>query len=422
MYDSISELLQEIAAGEDTHLELKEVKFQGEKVRFANEDGRATAKIAEVFVSMANTDGGVVVFGVADNGDPVGVDPTKKGLLEQFVINCAHDACKPEIEIHLDWMTLEKSDGNPALCLKATIEKARYYVHQTSDGRFLKRVGSHRRPISAEELGRLLAARRLLIPFEERPSFGTQLQDLNTQLFDAYYRSRFAKSIPESGLPIERLLSNLKLAVEVEGEWKLTNLGVLLFTDQPQRHLNGAFVDIAVYDHDIADGNTRDARKIIGTIPEQIERTSSYLQTSPACAVVSEKNGVGRRDAPRYSAFALQEAVVNALIHRDYELDGAQVILSLFPNRLEIRNPGALHNTLTPENLFAGCQPIRRNQLLVGFMRDFPSPATQRSYVEGRGEGFLTLVRESERVSGRRPELYVDGQSVRLVIHAGDDE
>jgi predicted HTH transcriptional regulator len=59
----------------------------------------------------------------------------------------------------------------------------------------------------------------------------------------------------------------------------------------------------------------------------------------------------------------------------------------MFPDRIEFQNPGALYNTLTIENLYAGCQPVRRNQLLAGFMRDYKSALTGRSYMEARGEG-----------------------------------
>lgn len=421
MYYDVSELLREVAAGEDTCLEFKEVKFQGDKVRFASEEGKAAATIAEVFVSLANTEGGVVLFGVNKDGRIVGIEPEKKDLLEQFVVNCALNNCVPEIDPRLDWLLLPDAAGTERLCLKIEIKKARFYVHQTTDGRFLKRVGSHRHIIPAEQLGRLLAQRRLLIPFEERPSYSARLDDLNVGRFEAYYRTRFGKTLADSGLSLERLLANLKLAIDVDGDWRLTNLGVLLFADQPEKFLNGAFVDLAVYDHAVADGNTADSRKITGPVPEQIEKILSYLQTSPYLAVISEKDGLGRVDRPSYSAYALQEAVVNALVHRDYELEGSQVIVYLFPDRIEIRNPGGLHNTLTPDNLYAGCQPMRRNQHLAGFLRDFKSLWTQRSYMEARGEGFLTLVRESERISQRRPDLQSTGQSVMLTIYSAHD-
>ncbi len=64
LYDDKNELHQEIAAGEDTLLEFKEVVFKGDQVRFAAEEGKASKVIAEVFASMANTEGGLVIFGV----------------------------------------------------------------------------------------------------------------------------------------------------------------------------------------------------------------------------------------------------------------------------------------------------------------------------------------------------------------------
>jgi len=419
LYDDKGDLLSEIAAGEDTLIEFKEVVFKADQVRFASEEGRADEVIAEVFVSMANTEGGLVVFGVNKYRDIIGIDEPKRDLLERFVVQCALDQCVPQIDPSLDWAYLPGATGASHLCLKVYIPRARFYVHQTSDGRFLKRVGSHRVPIPAEQLGRLLASKQLMLPFEERPAFGAGLQAINRERVESYHRGRFGKPLSESGLPYERLLANLKLAIlEEEHPWRPTNVGLLIFSDRPDDHLPGAYVDLAVYDHDFADGNTRDTKRITGPISEQIDAVLTYLRTSPMIATVSSKDGLGRIDRPAYSEFALQEAIVNALAHRDYEVAGSQVIITLFLERIEIRNPGGLHNTLTEENLYAGCQPVRRNQILAGFLRDFPSPATGRTYMETRGEGFLKLVKVSTELSGRRPELVNMGGAVRLTLFA----
>ena len=73
---------------------------------------------------------------------------------------------------------------------------------------------------------------------------------------------------------------------------------------------------------------------------------------------------------------------------------------------------------MTEEALYSGCQPVRRNQQLAGFMRDFPSPITGTSFMEARGEGFLNLVRDSLALSGKRPEIKRIGQAVKLTIYA----
>jgi predicted HTH transcriptional regulator len=129
---------------------------------------------------------------------------------------------------------------------------------------------------------------------------------------------------------------------------------------------------------------------------------------------------MGRKDLPAYVDTALQEAVVNAVVHRDYEVTGSQIIIRIFLDRIEIQNPGGLHNTLTEEALYTGCQPVRRNQLLAGFMRDFPSPVTGTSFMEARGEGFLNLVRDSMWLSGKKPKIERIGEAVKLTIYAAE--
>ena len=319
----------------------------------------------------------------------------------------------------LDWLLLPDKEDKLRLCLKVTITKSRFYVHQTTDGRFLKRVGSHRSPIPAEQLGRLLAARSLLVPFEERPVLNASINDIDIERFRSYYQRRFGATPEERGLPIPQLLANFKLALKDEdGHWHPTNLGTLLFSEQPNKWLDGAFIDIAAYTGTKADGNTADARRIYGPIPEQIEQALFYFKTSPLLATVSTKDEMGRVDRPAYSPLALQEAIVNALVHRDYELIGSQVRIFIFSDRIEFWNPGILHNSLSVEDLYAGCQPVRRNQLLAGFLGDFESPVTGRSYMEARGEGFLTLIRNSELLSNRRPEFKIQGQAICLTIFA----
>ena len=421
MYENIQTLLSEIVAGEDSFLELKEVVFRGKQI-LIGDAGRAAPEIAEVFCSFANTEGGVVVFGIRKDGGVVGIPPEKRDILEQFVVNVGLNNCRPLIEPVLDWLQLPDDNQTMRLCLKVDVSKSRYYVHQTSDGRFLKRVGSHRHPIPPEQLGRLLASRNLLIPFEERPALGSGLESIDHGRVESYYQNRFKRSYFSNGLTLERLLVNLKLSVDIDNRVVPTNLGIILFTDQPERVLDGAVIDIAAYRGNAADGETSDTKRIGGPMPEQILQVLRYFQTSPLIATVSRKEAMGRRDLPAYVDTALQEAVVNAVVHRDYELTGSQIIVRIFPDRIEIQNPGGLHNTLTEEAMYTGCQPIRRNQLLAGFMRDFPSPITGTSFMEARGEGFLNLVRESEAVSGKRPKIERIGEAVKLTIYAAKTE
>lgn len=414
-----AQLLADIAAGEDTFLELKEILFKGDQVRFAREEGKAASAIAEVFVSLANTEGGRVVFGVDNSGVILGIEEERRDLLEQFVINVGLRNCVPPIEPILDWVRLPGTTGDLRLCLIATLPKARFYVHSTTDGRYLKRVGSHRVMIPPEQLGRLLTQRTMASPFEERPIYNESIDILDRGRFAAYLRQRFGDDGGGEPEAIQQRMVNLKLAVRDEnGRLRPTVLGTLLFAERPDRNLDGAFVEVAAFRGQRIEEETLDSRRLYGPIPEQIEQLLHYFRSTPLAGLPTRKDRIGRIDLEKYSAIAFQEAVVNALVHRDYSLTGSQVRVLFFEDRIEVANPGGLHNSLTAADLFSGCVPNRRNQLLAGFLRDYKSPLTDRSYFEGGGFGFLRMIEASERVSGRKPILRIQSQAVHLVLWA----
>ncbi len=401
MYDSISELLNEIAAGEDAYLELKEVKFKGNTPRFGREEKTATEAIAQVFCAFANAEGGVVVFGVDDKRKEItGVPAEKIAALEQWVVNVAQHNCEPPVYITPDRKLWSALTGEERLFLKVDIPKS-LYVHRTSGGHWMTRIGSHRADLRPEQLARLLERRRLGEPFEERPVPNAALHDLELALFEDYCRRRFGSEEEEEKPEVETRLINLKLAARLEsGKVAPTVVGLLMFGKSPiTSKLPGAYIDCVCYRGEIADANEQiDAKIYEGPLPEQILYAVRFAERWTP--VAAEKNHEGRKDLPAFSLRAVHEAIVNTAAHRDYQTPGSNVRVFIFSDRMEISNPGGLHNSLRPENLFAGSPPYRRNQSLSGFLRDHHSPITGRALMETRGEGFLMMVRETRRIGG----------------------
>lgn len=429
MYDRPDELLREVLAGEDSRLDWKEVVFKGDEIRFvpkrAAEKDKTTVELAKDLSCFANTEGGVIVFGLRKDGERIGIAPERMEALQQLIVNVAQNNVEPPLG-HLlvfDRVWLPDSGGQPRLCLKLEIKRALFNVHAPKGRRPYWRIADHCHEMTLEQQARAFERRGMMVPFEERPMFTARPEDLDPLRFRSYYETRFGQPWAEGEIPPGRLMQNLKLlAADEAAGLHPTGLGLLLFSPEPDRWITGAYVDVAVYEAPQPDANRqRDAKTIRGTIVEQIEATIHYLQTSPYVPVAATKDDQGRVDRPAYSLRALQEGVVNALVHRDYTIPGSQIRVFLFPDRIEISSPGRLPNTLTPDDLFAGCHPIRRNQLLAGFLRDYTSPITGRAYMEARGEGFLAMVRECERIAGRQPDLAVIGDSVRLIIFAGPE-
>lgn len=425
MYDTTEELLREIQAGEDSLLDWKEVVLKGDQVRFVPDADRAAVELAKDLSCFANTEGGVLVLGVRRDGERVGIPPEGREPLQQFIINVAQNNVEPPLGhlLTFDWLLLPDTLGQNRLCLKLEIKKALFSVHAPKGRRPYWRLGDHCHEMTMEQQARAFERKGLLAPFEERPVLAAPAEALELVRFREYGRTRYGDTSDLSEAEQVRLMRNLKLLGTDEAQaLHPTGMGLLLFSSDPSRWIPGAYVDLVVYDGSEPDADRqRDTKALRGTLVEQIEGVMSYLSKSPFLPVAARKDGSGRIDLPAYSLRALQEGVVNALVHRDYTL-ASQVRIFIFEKRIEIASPGLLHNTLTPSDLFAGCQPLRRNQMLAGFLRDFTSPLTQRAYMEARGEGFLAMVRECERVSGRKPAFEVIGGGVKLTMFARADD
>jgi ATP-dependent DNA helicase RecG len=110
----------------------------------------------------------------------------------------------------------------------------------------------------------------------------------------------------------------------------------------------------------------------------------------------------GRRiDRWEYPEAVMREAVVNALVHRDYSIAGADIMLAIYADRLEIQSPGRLPNTVTLEGMKAGMR-YARNQTLVNVMRDY-------RYVDFRGMGVKDKIIPGMRAhNGTEPVLMVE--------------
>ena len=202
-----------------------------------------------------------------------------------------------------------------------------------------------------------------------------------------------------------------------------TLAGVLVASRTPERWLPNAFIQAfphgsrTVAEHP---GDTGDGVEIRGPLPVQIEN---------ACRFVFHYQSRRRDGSPQYDMPAVFEALVNAVLHRDYSIYGPRIRLSLFPDRLEIISPGALAGSMKVEYL--GYRRAVRNRAINSLLlrlparRDGPWMEGAGAYFSDRpGQGVERILARSEAHSGRTPEYQMLGESeLRLTIFAaGTDE
>ena len=116
-----------------------------------------------------------------------------------------------------------------------------------------------------------------------------------------------------------------------------------------------------------------------------------------------------REETPKFPEEAVREAIVNAVIHRDYLLSGTDIELSIFSNRVEIVSPGKLPNGITPARMRAGCR-ASLNQMLKDIMRNY-------GYLEHMGMGIpRKIIKGMKLHNNTEPELVEEAETftVRL--------
>ncbi|MBA2491120.1 MAG: putative DNA binding domain-containing protein [Gammaproteobacteria bacterium] len=415
MFATRSELLEKIRLGEDSFLELKEVRFASGKIR-----GPGQNDLADRLAAFANSRGGVLVLGVHDKTREVlGIPVDRLDAVETMVRQACEDSIKPPAAPVIERLTLPDSGGTEQPVIRIEVPPS-LFVHQSPAG-YCHRVGSSKRPIPPDQLARLFQQRSQarLIRFDETPVPRATLADLEEPLW-----RRFG-TLRSTDAP-EQLLAKLAMASQDDADvWRPTVAGVLMACREPERFLPGAFVQAVAYRGSviapqIESAYQRDARNITGSLDHQIFDACDFVRKNMQSAARKRAEG-GREDLPQYDMLAVFEAVTNAVAHRDYSMAGSKVRLRLFDDRLELYTLGLLANTMTPESL-----PYRqaaRNEAITSLLARCPVEgdefAAHRSHImDKRGEGVPIILSRSEQLSGKAPEYrLVDESELMLTIY-----
>lgn len=420
MLASRTELLEKIRLGEDSFLELKEVKFAGGRIR-----GPAQEDVADELAAFANSAGGVMLLGVDDKSrEVVGIPVEQLNAVEALVRNACEDSIKPPLAPIIERITLPDFSGVERPVVRVEVTRS-LFVHQ-SPGGYLHRVGSSKRPMPPDYLARLFQQRSQsrLIHFDETPVPQATLADLEEALWRRFVPTRSAES-PEVSL------SKLAMAARDEhGVWRPTVAGLLMASRHPEHYLPGAIVQAVAYEGTevVPAGEgiyQRDAQDITGPLDEQIRTACAFVRKNMRIAAYKRAEG-GRVDVPQYDLTAVFEAVTNAVAHRDYSMAGAKVRLRLFADRLELYSPGMLPNTMTPESM--PYRQVSRNEAVTSLLARCPigdvELASHRSHImDKRGEGVPIILQRSEELAGKRPEYrLIDDSELVLTIYAARAE
>lgn len=410
MYDTISDLLKQIALGEESVLELKTVEWKGSKVIGPRRDS-----MADELAAMANTASGVIVLGVDDKTKEIqGIPQEKLDIVEDWLRSICNDLIEPPLDCVIRKLSVSVQPAGEKAILRIDVPRS-LFVHQSPNGYF-RRLGSSKREMKPDVLARLFQQRSQarLIRFDEQIVPRTTVDDLNPKLW-----SRFRTVL--SPKADQEFLEKMKLiAKDEDGTMRLTVSGALMATDEPEAFLSSAFIQAVCYRGTERNAAYQlDTQEITGPLDIQIRDACKFVERNMRIYAIKAPN---RIETPQFSIHAVFEAVVNAVAHRDYSIYGSKIRLHLFSDRLELFSPGGIPNTMTIESLSE--RQSTRNELISSLLARCPmnvnALGSHRDFImDKRGEGVPIILTESETLSGRKPEYrLLDDSELMLTIFA----
>ena len=402
MFDTPEQIRSQLRAGEDGRTEFKEVRFGDRGVLSPN-----TEELAGELAAFANAEGGAVFLGVDDSGAAHGIPPEQWDSVERWLLNVATHNCNPPIRpVVRKALPPDDLEGDHRILL-AVVPRG-LYVHRTSGGRYYTRVGSTKRDLTPPELARLFQQRGREYVFDEQPVLAAGVEDLNRHRLEAF----FGRS---PTIPWLDLLRNTRVTFRDEdGVDRPTVAGLLAFATEPTDFLASWSIEAACYNGTrLSSDHLVHAERLAGPVSDQIDAgiafVARFMQSLPDM-------GPSTGTVAAYDLSVVDEAIVNAVAHRDYAIAGSKIRLFLFADRLELYSPGRLPNTITLDDM--PYRTFTRNQLLVSFLSRLRSKRTGQVFLESRGEGVRKILEDGEAHAGRRPEYKLFGDELRLTLWA----
>lgn len=397
---SEAELRDLLTREESQFLEFKSLWDLSGDVRRTVDRRQVRDVIAEYVAAFANADGGTLVLGVEDDGGISGhgypVD-----VIEEFLA-VPERRLRPDVRCQTQRMVL---DGGEVIVIQVPISVEAIMV----DGNgFPYRIGDRVLREPQEVINARKEAYRR-VGFEQRIRADATVDDLDLDLV----RSFFGPSVFAGRTPLEILL-RLGLVLLRAGGHGITNAALLLFGKDPilRWHPRAGVRLFRVTGTERTHGEERNVVQlaridppIARALPEAYRQAREHVQRS------ERLHGLFFKEMPEYPEPAWQEAVINAIAHRDYEDQGREIEIWFFDDRMEVRSPGSLVPPVTLE-LLKSRTPVHasRNPLMVralaeaGFMRD-------------EGEGIARMHMAMETSLHRPPNFAIEAGSFVVTLH-----
>ncbi|KUO68834.1 MAG: ATPase [Lutibacter sp. BRH_c52] len=380
-----------------TYLETKQENQYFERKGLGEKNTKPT-KIAEELIGMLNADGGILAFGVSDNGTLQDLK-TFDGDLDKYR-SLIFDFIQPSPNITFEEITV---DDCLIFLYHVEQELERVFFRKDNESVYL-RVNDTNRILNREQV-KSLEYDKQIRKFEEESQVDFDFEDIDKPLLESY-----KQKINYNG-NLKDLLVKKYLANKKEGVYTIKKAGILLFAKDPEKYIPSASVRYIRYEGIEAktgvEHNVIKDERFEMNIPNLITQLKIFLNASFKDYYFLDIESGKFKKVPEYPEEAWLEAVVNALCHRSYNVQGNAIYIKHFDNRLEISNSGPLPAQVSIENIKT--ERYARNPRISRILEDM-------GYVRQLNEGVSRIYESMEKSMLSVPEYSVRNNNVYLVL------
>lgn len=356
-------------------------------------------QIIKTIIGFCNRNGGKIVIGVDSDGEIVGISEDEVQKVMEYIDKGIYDASSPPII--------------PSICAQRIVDKTLLIIEVSSGmskpyyrkaeglekGTYIRLGRSTVRATAdmVEELKWQARGRS----FDMMPVYHAKEEDLNNKQILEFLSSRKVSKVKKIS---SEILISYELIINEHSSFYPTAGGILLFGKEPQKFFSEAMI-LCTHFAGIEGRKAIGSIDCVGTLFEQFENAYNFVisRLSHSFSI----RGPKRQEELEIPAEAFREVLLNALVHRNYNIN-APIKIAIYDNRIEVFSPGVFLGPLDTHNLKMGLTYIRNKVICKAFR--------EAGYIEKLGSGFITLFDSYEKKNLYPPEVIEGENFIKCIL------
>lgn len=374
-------------------VELKQLIKQGENNTTEFKE-RLDQEAIETASAFANTGGGVILIGVSDQHEIRGITIGKETLPD--VTNRIFQAINPRVVMDVEPVYIEENSVLLLHIAESPIKPV------SIKGICYKRVGNSNRVLSPQEIAQM-HLKSVGQTWDQLAIVSARNEDIDEQKIQWYLTQRDTqRNVTQlQGMNTTDLLRNINC---INDEKTPTHAGILFFGKHPQKFFQNAKLRVVKFRGTSVTHPVIDRLDCSGALWEIVNASEEFIRRNIRLLSLRGSTSFQRDDKFEYPLEALREAIINGLIHRNYQ-EPADVRVFIFDDRVEIINPGSFPEDVSPH------KPIHRpvNPILSQLMYDV-------GFVERYGSGIIMMQRLCKEWENKEPRFDLHPLETKVIF------